>query len=122
MSKVLFVLTKHFPFGIAEQYLVDEVPFLAGRFERVVFIPTELFGEKMQERSLPSNCEVLLLNEEAKRIKNKRRFTEFLAVFIGEWMRCRKKSWFWKERSRYKSVLLYQAHLAGVFHEILEKR
>jgi colanic acid/amylovoran biosynthesis glycosyltransferase len=122
-AKLLFVFTKHFPFGKAEQYLVDELPYLAESFDKVVFVPAENFDSKnLVQRPLPVNCEVLLLNEEGAKIKSPKKLGEFFSVFMGEWWRCRNKSWFWKERKRYKSVLLHQAHLASVMSGILKER
>lgn len=119
----MFVFTKHFPYGKAEQYLVDELPFLAASYEKVVFVPAENFTIGNQDqRALPANCEVLHLNQEAEKIRTKRKWMEFFSVFIGEFFRCRSKSWFWKERMRYKSVLFHQAHLASAMQEIIQKR
>ncbi|MEO5643114.1 MAG: glycosyltransferase [Bacteroidia bacterium] len=121
--KLLFVFTKHFPYGKAEQYLVDELPFLAAGFDKVVFVPAENFNTGNQEqRQLPDNCEVLHLNQEAEKIQTKRKWLEFFSVFLGEFFRSRSKSWFWKERKRYTSVLFHQAHLASALKEIIEKR
>lgn len=119
--ETLFVFTKLFPFGNAEQYLADELPSLCAAFDKVVLVPCELFGDQFPaRRSLPPNCDVLLLNQEASRVSTRRNWGEFWSVFTGEWMRCRSKTWFWKERKRYSSVLLHQAHLASVFETLLD--
>jgi glycosyltransferase involved in cell wall biosynthesis len=121
-ATILFVFTKHFPYGTAEQYLVDELPYLSRGFEKVVFIPAEIFDNKNQhQRSVPENCEVLLLNQEGEKIKSSKKWGEIFSVFFDEWKRCRSKSWFWKERKRYKSVLLHQSHLASVMSEIIRE-
>ena len=119
-KNVLFIFTKHFPYGTSEQYLVEELPYLEQKFDKIVFIPAENFDStNLVQRPLPSNCEVLLLNEVATKAKTPLRMREVFAVFLGEWWRCRNKSWFWKERKRYKSVLLHQSHLASVLSGIL---
>ncbi len=121
--ETLFLFTKLFPFGSAEQYLADELPYLCSVFDKVVLVPCELFGEELPaRRSLPSDCEVLLLNQEAARMPAARKWGEFGSVFLVEWMRCRSKTWFWKERKRYASVLLHQAHLATIFTGLLQSR
>lgn len=121
--EILFVFTKHFPYGKAEQYLVDELPFLSGKFSKVVFVPAENFNsENAGQRELPANCEVLHLNQEAEKKRTSKKWLEFLIVFFTEWLRCRNKAWFWKERYRYKSVLLHQAHLASVMEGIIPQR
>jgi len=122
-TNTLFVFTKHFPFGKAEQYLVDELPYLAENFGKIVFVPAEIFDSKnLVQRPIPTNCSVLLLNEEGAKIKSAKKWGEIFSVFLGEWLRCKSKSWFWKERKRYKSVLLHQSHLASVMSGILKER
>lgn len=119
----VFVFTKLFPYGSSEQYLADELPFLADSFRKVVLVPCELFQPYPQNvRALPANCEVLLLNEEGRKQPARRKWGELFSVFFCEWMRARSKSWFWKERKRYFSVLLNQSHLATVFSSLLATR
>lgn len=120
---LLFVFTKHFPYGKAEQYLVDELPFLSAGYAKVVLVPAENFNAvNAEQRPLPANCEILQLNQDAEKIKTSRKWMELFSVFAGEFFRCRNKAWFWKERKRYKSVLLHQQHLASVMYGIIEKR
>ncbi|GAB4139964.1 MAG: hypothetical protein Fur0041_15180 [Bacteroidia bacterium] len=122
-NKCLFVFTKQFPFGTAEQYLVDEVPYLLEQFQKIVFVPCELFDlQGKVKRTLPSQCEVLLLNEEGKGKRTPKNYLKLVSVFTAEFFRCRSKSWFIKERKRYASVLTYQLHLSFVFEEILKQR
>ncbi len=122
-KKNLFVFTKLFPFGNAEHYLMDELPFLCDKFDKVVLVPAEVFeSNKYIARNLPLNCEVLLLNEAAGLVKSSKNYVELFKVFLGEWIRCRSKNWFWNERKRYLGVLKHQSHLASVLSEILSKR
>ncbi|MEW6470317.1 MAG: glycosyltransferase [Bacteroidota bacterium] len=70
---------------------------------------------------LPSNAEVLDINKlvtTGTREKT-RRFAEFIAVYFGEFIRAESKTWFWKERGRYKSVLRHQQALADAFMALL---
>ncbi|MDQ3108564.1 MAG: glycosyltransferase [Bacteroidota bacterium] len=123
MKTILFVFTKHFPFGSAEQYLVDELPYLSSAFDKVVFVPAEIFdSSSLVQRPILSNCEILLLNEEGSKSPVRKAWGEIISVFIGEWLRCRSKSWFWKEKKRYASVLLHQSHLATVLGNFLRER
>ena len=123
MSKVLFLFTKNYPYGTQEQYIADEQNHLSAKFDKVIFVPCELFSEKQMEvkREIPSNAEILLINQETlKARKPKAHFSEFLSVFFGEWMRAENKSWFWKERKRYASVLRHQSACASYFADLLE--
>jgi glycosyltransferase involved in cell wall biosynthesis len=123
MKAILFVFTKHFPYGSAEQYLVDELPYLSAAYDKVVFVPAEIFdASKPAQRPLLSNCEILLLNEEGAKFPVRKAWGEIMSVYAGEWLRCRSKSWFWKEKKRYASVLLHQSHLATVLAALLKER
>lgn len=120
--KTLFIFTKHYPFGTAEQYIADEQEYLAEKFEQLVFVPCEVFEEKQMNtrREIPGSAEILLLNQKTISSRSKsRKWGEMLSVFFGEWFRAENKRWFWKERKRYISVLAHQAACATTFGELL---
>ncbi len=125
MQAILFVFTKHYPFGTAEQYIADEQEYLAEAFAKIVFVPCEVFGEKQMQhvRPIPANADILLLNQEAAVApRGKRRWRELAAVFFGEWKTARNKTWFWKERKRYLSVLVHQSRCADVLTRLLDTK
>jgi glycosyltransferase involved in cell wall biosynthesis len=119
--EVLFVFTKTFPYGTAEQYLVDEVNYLASSFDKVVFVPCEYFGDPaLKLRELPAKCEFLLINKLAASRPAKRKWSEILYVFLFEFFHARKKGWILGNLKRHFSVLLHQAQCAAVFAEELQ--
>ena len=119
-ERCIFLFTKEFPFGESEQYLVDEIPYLLEKCSKIIIVPCELFNKSGKSiRVLPSGCDVMLINEEAKNRRTPRRIFQFLFVFFWEWHKSRSKIWFWKERKRYASVLAYQIHLSNIFEQYL---
>lgn len=125
MKTTLFVFTKLYPFGRGEQYIADEQPYLAEKFDRIVFVPCEVFSMDQQKeaRPVPANAEVLLLNDEvAKARKGSRHALQLAGVFFREWSRVPEKIWFWKERKRYLSVLFHQSRSADVLNRLLETK
>ena len=59
---VCFVFTKQFPFGIQEAYLLDEAPFLAQYFDRVVYVPHAEFRFEEKELRIELNEKIQVLN------------------------------------------------------------
>jgi len=63
VSKTLFLLSKTFPFGKGEQYIENELSFLANDFDKIIIYPTDWFGkEEKHNKKLPLNTEVLNFN------------------------------------------------------------
>lgn len=125
MEAVLFVLTKLYPFGRDEQYLANEQPYLSEKFDRIVFVPCEVFSpdQTRERRSIPSNAEVLLLNDKVAEVQTgSKHLFQLVRVAIREWLHVPDKAWFFKERKRYKSVLFHQSKCADVFNEILRTK
>jgi colanic acid/amylovoran biosynthesis glycosyltransferase len=61
--KHLFLLTKTFPYGNGEQYLMEEIPLLAQAFQKITIIPCSIFdGALGVPKQLPVNTEVFLVN------------------------------------------------------------
>lgn len=91
-NKVLFVLTKYYPFGTMEKYINHELPFLANAFEKVILVPTEFYGNTGKENytsTLPENVEVYALNEA---VQTKKRsawqvLPKALSIWLGEFIR-----------------------------------
>lgn len=63
----IFVLTKNFPFGKKETYLINEVPILSEKFRRVYLIPIDEYEYKTSELhkvvNAYKNVEVVELNK-----------------------------------------------------------
>lgn len=55
-DRSLFLFVNHFPYSTQENFLEDELPFLAERFERIIILPMSGEGKK---RQVPENCKVL---------------------------------------------------------------
>lgn len=68
MGKTLFLFSKTFPFGHGEQYIENELPFLAEQFEKVVIYPSDWFEkETAHNKKLPANIVVLNFNQQLKK-------------------------------------------------------
>ncbi len=64
MKERLFLFTKQFPYGNMEQYIAHEIPYLAGCFDEIILVPTDLFDfHSQQRRNLPQNVSVLEINK-----------------------------------------------------------
>lgn len=58
MKSCLVLLTKTYPFGSGEEFVENELPFLAEAFDRVVLIATSVPEHSSQTRAVPGNTEV----------------------------------------------------------------
>lgn len=59
--KELWLFTMHYPFGVREAFLENEMPVLCKRFDRVLVFPENRNGT---QRTMPPNAELQLLLEE----------------------------------------------------------
>lgn len=124
-GRTLFLFTKQFPYGSAEKYISDELPFLAARFEKIVLVPSELFGAAgPMQYPLPENAELLLINElpGLKNGKYRKNITEAIALAAYEYRHHPVKKYFRRFFRRYMSILFYQQAVAGVFADYLRER
>jgi colanic acid/amylovoran biosynthesis glycosyltransferase len=62
LTTVCYVFTKQFPFGIQESYLLDEAPFLAEYFDRVVYVPYAEFRFEKKELRIELTEKIRVLN------------------------------------------------------------
>lgn len=61
--KTLFLLTKTYPFGNGEQYITNELPYLAKVFNKIIIYPNDYYsGNTAHNKILPINVEVLNFN------------------------------------------------------------
>ena len=58
MKSCLVMLTKTYPFGSGEEFIENELPFLAEAFGKVILIATSVSGRPEQTRAVPGNVEV----------------------------------------------------------------
>lgn len=87
-GNALFLFTKVFPFGSAEEYLADEIPFLVSNFSKVYIIPTEYFGPYSKERrTLPEGCELIDLNKTSATIFFSEKAKLFFLVYLSAMIR-----------------------------------
>jgi colanic acid/amylovoran biosynthesis glycosyltransferase len=63
MNKTLYLFTDKFPFDEGEQYLENEMQFLAARFKRIVILPQ---ARAAYQRPVPPNVEIHFLAPEVK--------------------------------------------------------
>ncbi len=67
MKSCLVMLTKTYPFGSGEEFIENELPFLAEAFGKVILIATSVSDRPEQTRPVPGNVEVHFIP--ASRIK-----------------------------------------------------
>ena len=56
-DKKLVIFTSTFPYGYAETFLEDELPYLAKHFDKIIISPFRIEGDKL--RNVPTNCVVM---------------------------------------------------------------
>jgi glycosyltransferase involved in cell wall biosynthesis len=115
-QKTLFLFTKEFPYGNAEQYICEELELLAAKFNRVIIFPCELFENTAQpSRSIPPNVEVCLINEKVKSASTSAIANSFekFKIFLSEFTKEKDKRRFIKEFKRYNAIFNHQNLLAG---------
>ena len=61
MKSCLVLLTKKYPFETGEEFIENEMPFLARRFDRVILIATSVSDRPERTRTVPENAEVHFL-------------------------------------------------------------
>lgn len=61
MKSCLVFLTKKYPFDSGEEFIENEMPFLAKSFDRVILIATSVSDRPVQTRQVPGNVEVHFL-------------------------------------------------------------
>lgn len=57
MSKCLVMLTKCYPYGVGEEFIENELPVVARKFDRVILIATSVSGSHTPTRPIPKNAE-----------------------------------------------------------------
>ncbi len=119
MNKTLFLFSKTFPFGHGEQYIENELPFLAKQFEKVIIYPSDWFEkETAHNKKLPANIEVLNFNPQLK--KTSGNFLPALKLTVSELSHSPNLS---KEIRRPKYLLniaKHQIHTAKNFGAFIE--
>ena len=101
-KKNLVFLTKQYPFGHGEQYVTAELECLSKSFEHIYLYPSDYFGTTAAPSvQLPDNVELLTLNLDLPRVKNKVPvILFFLKCALYEVMRTHDLRWFSKHFKR----------------------
>jgi glycosyltransferase involved in cell wall biosynthesis len=120
-TKTLFVFTKEFPFGKMEQYLEEELKFMSECFNRVIFVPCEIFGDHKPMRELPEGFDVMLINRLAEGHQARFSFFNKLKILVQEFLKEKYKWRFIREFRRYLAVLNHQTLLASYFTGYLQE-
>lgn len=118
-QKILFLFTKEFPYGQREQYIAEELPFLAAEFDAVKIMPTEYFGGNAQTRALPANFEIIDLNKKSASTTEANKYGKG-GILFSEFLHEKNKKRYLIEFSRYRAILNHQCLLASVFEKELE--
>lgn len=119
---VLFLYTIDFPYGDTEPYLFNELPYLSGRFSRVVIV-AEVKRER--EVALPVNVEVFFLKElqtpQSKRVLLLKNALLMCRILVGEFVQAKARSFFLKRWKLTVSELI-QALLISEKIRMLQSR
>lgn len=65
MNTCLVLFTKAYPFDKGEEFIEDEVPFLAKAFSKVILIATSTADKPVQTRNVPENVDVHFIRASA---------------------------------------------------------
>lgn len=97
----LIIFTSTFPYGIAETFLEDELPYLAKHFDKIIISPFRKSGKNL--RAVPSNCIIakpIVANHFAQYFNglfNAKAFRVFIHEFFSKKVytnKARLKTWF----------------------------
>lgn len=90
MSNTLYLFTDKFPFDEGEQYLENEMQFLAARFDRIVILPQ---ARAQYQRPVPANAEIHFLALEVRYSKwlLLKKLPLLLSVLFTEWKHGRRE-------------------------------
>jgi glycosyltransferase involved in cell wall biosynthesis len=70
-SRVLFLITKTYPFGNGEQYVTNELTCLAKVFDKIIIYPNDYYSANTEHnKQLPTNVEVLNFNQTLQKHQN----------------------------------------------------
>ena len=67
--KTLLLITKNYPFDTGEEFVENEIEYLAARFEHVHIIATAVFDATRQTRRVPVNVSVFAITDEKNKEK-----------------------------------------------------
>ena len=100
-NKNLIIFTSTFPYGFAETFLEEELPYLAKHFEKIIIFPFRISEKKL--RAVPPNCVVSKpivygrFDQYLKGLFNARAFRVFIHEFFSMKVftnKARLKTWF----------------------------
>jgi glycosyltransferase involved in cell wall biosynthesis len=120
--QTLFILTKTYPFGKGEQYLDEELPFLAASFSEIILVPCSVFDKQSHARTLPANVTVFPVNLFVRRKKINERISGFFtlaAAFTNEMLFQKDGFFFWKNLRRSLGIFKQQLACATALQEFM---
>lgn len=103
--------TASFPFGLKETFFENELPFLAGQFEKIILIPVINYSKDAVARSMPSNVEYLLPTvprSKAKRILLGLLNTSPISLYLKDFRRGEVYKSKTRLRNWFNSLLLFR--------------
>src|SRR5690606_32572956 len=107
----LVCFTASFPFGLKETFFENELPFLAGQFEKIILIPVINYSKDAVARSMPSNVEYLLPTvprSKAKRILLGLLNTSPISLYLKDFRRGEVYKSKTRLRNWFNSLLLFR--------------
>ena len=120
-EKTLYLFTNEFPYGNSETYLESEIPVLVDQFDKVYLFPSirKISGHK---RLLPEKFEVVVLNTDWVKQRNKLLFKNFVfiaATLFNEYKFISNKRTFFKNFKMLKNKLLHRLYLSEQLEIVL---
>lgn len=97
-KKILVFLTKQYPFGFGERYVISELNYLSKAYERIFLYPSDYFGETAgPQLEVPDNVEVICLNLKLPTQVSKQKIIfSFLRAAFFEFFKTHNRRWFLK--------------------------
>lgn len=116
----LYLFTCSFPYGYIENFLEDEIQYIADVFEKVVII--SFANDKKEMRTIPKNCEVINIDISNNRFKYKILglfHYKTIILLIREFIRnrvflSRQRFYAWGASARYINNCLYNKKLGAI--------
>ncbi len=122
-EKTLILLTKQFPYQQREQYVAHELEYLAKSFDKVLIYPHDHFGKgEKYSFSLPTNVEVIDLNNKVIPAAKVEVIKSFLGAFFYEFFRTHSKVWLLRNMRRFFAIYATQFALGKGLKNFLEQR
>ncbi|MEO9530979.1 MAG: glycosyltransferase [Crocinitomicaceae bacterium] len=113
---VLLYFTAQYPFGVGEQFIVNEIEGLSRKFDQLLIIPFDC--SKGDARKIPENCELIELKTDEG---NPKKMLQILQILFSELRKCNNKRYFLKNLRFFYSSLIQANSLANRIDKLIDQ-